>query len=388
MGVGSGGTDPDSPPSVVPAGGTLYMVWRCCVSLPMLGLVVVHCSTFALLWSAWKLVSLALPARLYHRGDDFLFEMYQRHIIFAFETAAGLKLYLYKDFEEVLKKKEKILWISNHQSAADWAVLEMLALKQGSLGGVRYILKDSLRNLPLYGWYFPQHNCVYVRRSKNPKDLTDIQRQLRCYHTHRMPLWLVIFPEGTRYNPERQSTIDKSQQFARDQGLEVLKNHLTPRCKATHASIEELRHYVDAIYDVTIGYEETFLPSTLNVRQNKIKFAHFLLGLYGKVHLKITRIDMKDAPEGEDNIRVWLHNSFLQKDRDIDQFYSADKAVTRTFGPNSFCPPRTIAASSLGVAFWCLATGGFLCSDVGFWLWTRGWIAVLMAGPVYAYLKK
>lgn len=39
---------------------------------------------------------------------------------------------------------------------ADWIIADMLAIRQGALGHVRYILKDGLKWLPLYGWYFSQ----------------------------------------------------------------------------------------------------------------------------------------------------------------------------------------------------------------------------------------
>ena len=63
---------------------------------------------------------------------------------------------LYGDGEEVVKKKENVIYISNHQSTVDWVVSEMLAVRQGSLGHVRFILKDGLRYLPMYGFYFRQ----------------------------------------------------------------------------------------------------------------------------------------------------------------------------------------------------------------------------------------
>jgi hypothetical protein len=39
---------------------------------------------------------------------------------------------------------------------ADWIVADMLAMRQGSIGHLRYILKDSLKYLPFFGPYFPQ----------------------------------------------------------------------------------------------------------------------------------------------------------------------------------------------------------------------------------------
>jgi len=40
--------------------------------------------------------------------------------------------------------------------AVDWIVVDMLAVRQGSLGHIRYILKDGLKYLPLFGSYFRQ----------------------------------------------------------------------------------------------------------------------------------------------------------------------------------------------------------------------------------------
>lgn len=40
--------------------------------------------------------------------------------------------------------------------AVDWIVADMLAIRQNALGHVRYVLKDGLKWLPLYGCYFSQ----------------------------------------------------------------------------------------------------------------------------------------------------------------------------------------------------------------------------------------
>jgi len=38
----------------------------------------------------------------------------------------------------------------------DWVIANMLAIRQGSLGHVRYILKNDLKWIPFYGFYFEQ----------------------------------------------------------------------------------------------------------------------------------------------------------------------------------------------------------------------------------------
>ena len=42
----------------------------------------------------------------------------------------------------------------------------MVAVRQGSLGQLRFVMKDGLQWLPLYGHYFYQHGCIYVRRGQ------------------------------------------------------------------------------------------------------------------------------------------------------------------------------------------------------------------------------
>ncbi|KTF95994.1 hypothetical protein cypCar_00048306, partial [Cyprinus carpio] len=75
-----------------------------------------------------------------------------------------MKIVIYGD---IPKKKENVVYLSNHQSTADWIIADMLAIRQKALGHVRYVLKDGLKWLPLYGWYFSQHGGVYVKRSAN-----------------------------------------------------------------------------------------------------------------------------------------------------------------------------------------------------------------------------
>lgn len=41
-----------------------------------------------------------------------------------------------------------------HLPKVDWIIADMLAIRQDALGHVRYVLKDGLKWLPLYGCYF------------------------------------------------------------------------------------------------------------------------------------------------------------------------------------------------------------------------------------------
>ncbi|KAL8172774.1 UNVERIFIED_CONTAM: 1-acyl-sn-glycerol-3-phosphate acyltransferase epsilon [Gekko kuhli] len=68
-------------------------------------------------------------------------------------------------YGDLPKTKENVVYISNHQCTVDWIIADMLAIRQNALGHVRYVLKDGLKWLPLYGWYFYQHGGIYVKRS-------------------------------------------------------------------------------------------------------------------------------------------------------------------------------------------------------------------------------
>lgn len=43
---------------------------------------------------------------------------------------------------------------------------------------------------------------------------------------HCLQIWLVIFPEGTRYNVNNKKVIEESQNFAAEQGKAFIKNYL------------------------------------------------------------------------------------------------------------------------------------------------------------------
>ena len=42
----------------------------------------------------------------------------------------------------------------------------MVAIRGNSLGHLRYVMKNTLQMMPLYGHYFYAHGCIYVKRGK------------------------------------------------------------------------------------------------------------------------------------------------------------------------------------------------------------------------------
>ncbi|CAF3575005.1 unnamed protein product [Rotaria sp. Silwood1] len=236
-----------------------------------------------------------------------------------------IDIYFHGDYQEIIKKKENILFISNHQSSVDWIIANMLAIRQGSLGHIRYILKNELKWIPLYGFYFQQHGCIYVRRN-DKGDLERVEKGIRQIKSNGLPVWLVIFPEGTRFNPvKNQDIIERSRQFAKQKGVPPFDHVLYPRTGATVAAINVLKDKFDAVYDVTIMYSQTY-DKNRQIRTGAASMAEFLQGQTKELHIHVKRIPIDSIPsETNEQISNWLYQRFIIKDKLIKHFYDQNR---------------------------------------------------------------
>lgn len=108
------------------------------------------------------------------------------------------------------------------------------------------------------------------------------------------PFWLVIFPEGTRYNILKHHMIQKSQQYARDNGLHPLDHLLTPRTTGFEVAMQTLRDHVSSVYDITIVYEG--LHKVNNRTPPPSMFSYFD-GRCSAVHIHVKRTPMVNIPQ-------------------------------------------------------------------------------------------
>ncbi|KAK9000656.1 hypothetical protein V6N11_081145 [Hibiscus sabdariffa] len=192
--------------------------------------------------------------------------------------------------------RERVLFICNHRTEVDWMYLWDLALRKDCLGYIKYILKSSLMKLPVFGWAFHILEFIPVERNWEV-DEANMRQMLSKFKDPRDPLWLVLFPEGTDFNDQKCL---RSQKYAAENGLPVLKNLLLPKSKGFHACLEDLRSTLDAVYDVTIGYKHrcpSFLDNVFGVDPSE-------------VHIHIRRITLDDIPMSEREGAAWLmdHN--------------------------------------------------------------------------------
>ncbi|MPC08648.1 1-acyl-sn-glycerol-3-phosphate acyltransferase epsilon [Portunus trituberculatus] len=267
---------------------------------------------------------------------------------------------------------------SSHKTM-DWLVADMVALRGGSLGHLRYVMKDTLQLMPLYGHYFYAHGCIYVKRGNfNQRKMIASLDYLR---NPNIPTWLIIFPEGTRYYPGTPKVIQSSEQFARDHNLQVLKHHLVPKVKGTWLVTKHLHDKFDALYDVSVFYEGTVDQS--GVRGNAPQLIEFLLGKCKRVHIHIRRIPMTEVPQEEESLRVWLHGLYAEKDKLAENFFSKDATqratVQKTLGGRVSHLGLWSTLSSF--IFFTALSVPFLCTKMGHQLYLH----LLMYGTMGSY---
>ncbi|XP_017268514.1 1-acyl-sn-glycerol-3-phosphate acyltransferase epsilon [Kryptolebias marmoratus] len=330
---------------------------------------------YLLSWGVWRLLSVVLPARFYHKIDDRLYCIYQSMVLFFFENYTGVEIVIYGD---IPKNKENVIYLSNHQCTADWIIADMLAIRQSAIGHIRYVLKDGLKWLPLYGWYFSQHGGIFVRRSAkfNEKAMRKkLLGQTRC----GAPMYLVIFPEGTRYNPELKNVIADSQAFAAKEGLAVLKHTLTPRVKASHIAMEIMKDDLDAVYDVTVAYEGTLDSS--GRRRPAPSMAEFLCKECPRIHIHFDRVRVKDIPSESVYFRRWMHDRFETKDRMLTDFYESQDPEKRFRFPGEGRPsPLGLSKTLPSLIILGGLTLPLLLTESGRKLYVRTWVYGTLLG--------
>ncbi|XP_056696194.1 probable 1-acyl-sn-glycerol-3-phosphate acyltransferase 5 isoform X2 [Spinacia oleracea] len=181
-----------------------------------------------------------------------------------------------------------------------------LALRKGRLGYIKYILKNSLMKLPIFGWGF--HIFEFIPLERKWENDEPIMHQMLLTLTNRQdPLWLALFPEGTDFTEQKCRS---SQNFAAENGLPMLNNVLLPKTKGFYACLDTLRSSLDAVYDVTIAYKNS-CPDLMD-------------NVYGvdpsEVHIDIRRIPLKQIPVAEEEASAWLIDAFQRKDKLLTYF--------------------------------------------------------------------
>lgn len=355
------------------------------------------CPIYSAIWLVGRIFIKPFSETRFITFHNVLYASYQKYLVFFFEYFSGTQVIVYGDYKKVFERSEKIIYFSNHQCLLDWISMAMLAERQDSSKYTRFILKDSLKHIPFYGFHFRQHGYIYIKRGGGfQKDNFTQQIQQYCHSNY--PHWLVLYPEGHRYDPTKVQTIQKVNKYAIDHGLPTYTHLLTPRTKALNLCLLSLHpHSIDAVYDVTIAFSSTLPPTKPQPSKTTTKspdsmttseplqtpdssksppfptippsssippsdkssstdggeFPSFpnrlrspsYCDLYKgnlKIHMHISRIPASEIPADEEKLQKWLFHRYQLKDRLLSNFYSSDPSIRGRLGNDGVPSPLNL----------------------------------------------
>lgn len=230
----------------------------------------------------------------------------------------------------------------NHHTELDWLYCWKLASFADRLGNCRAFAKSMLKFVPVIGWSSYLSEDVYLARSWD-KDKDEVDRSLQQLETFPSPVWLFLFPEGTRLTADK---LKASQEFAAGRGLPVLEYHLTPRTRGFAYTLSQTgpRGRMTTLLDLTVVPISGSAPLTMD---------SLLSGRQTRARLFVRRFNIADLPHEEKEAGEWLVNMFKEKDLikkcalsgDLEPLNQVDGF---TLEPRTFpCPHWTLVLSLL-----------------------------------------
>ncbi|KAF1814547.1 acyltransferase-domain-containing protein, partial [Eremomyces bilateralis CBS 781.70] len=222
------------------------------------------------------------------------------------------------------KFPERLVMMSNHQLYTDWLYLWWIAYTNKMHGHIYIILKESLKNVPIIGWGMQFYNFIFLSR-KWADDKDRFKEQLMPLNKPEVPMWLVIFPEGTNLSA---MTRERSKQWASKNGIQDMKHQLLPRSTGLRFCVQNLRKSTEWLYDCTIAYEGvpegqygqdiyTLRGSLLEGRPPKS------VNMYWR-RFRITTIPVDDSTAFD----IWLRNRWREKDYLLEHFQKFNQFPT------------------------------------------------------------
>lgn len=250
-----------------------------------------------------SMILLPVSARLVRRINRACAAFWWSLCAFSLEHVRGIRMHFSGDDVPDL---ENALVMANHQSMADIPALFTLAVRKKRVGDMKWFVKDVIKYVPGVGWGMLFLDCVFVKRDWH-KDKSHIRAIFKKFHQNDIAVWLMTFPEGTRFREHKREV---AQQFARSKNLPVLDNVLFPRVKGVAASLEGLSMHIHAVYDVTIGYPVATTPT----------LADLFLGNCPDIHLHVRRFEIDQVPDNSAGRERWLIDIYKHKDALLANF--------------------------------------------------------------------
>lgn len=217
---------------------------------------------------------------------------------------------------------EAALVVCNHRSWADTIVLYSLARQVRMHGDVKFLAKRSLLVFPVYGfagWILDV--VIFIKRQSDSagRQMTKVFSSLTDPRRKQAPYWLINYLEGTRFTLQK---LKAAHDFAKKRDLKVLDQVLQPRTKGFISTVHALRGSAKAVYDVTIGYQES------EKREIRPSFQqmYFTPPITERIiHVHQRRIPLDQVPQDDEELKKWIYTLYEQKDELLRGFRERGK---------------------------------------------------------------
>ncbi|ORY37264.1 hypothetical protein BCR33DRAFT_701283 [Rhizoclosmatium globosum] len=253
--------------------------------------------------------------------------------------------------------KKKVV-LANHQAYPDWLYLWATAWVHNLHGDFRVMMIKVLSLIPIYG-------------TKLDKDRPILKKNLGIARKEDLPLWMLIFPEGTLNTP---GNIEKSKKFAEKMQIAEHPNHcILPKSTGLFYTIQDLQPTCTDVFDLTIGYSnvtpgdipfEVMNPIEVFFNGRYPKTVHIHCRQYSVPEIPGFEPDMINQPE-EDRKKpfdTWLRTIWLEKDTYLARFYETKKMTSNEEKDGKLVP--LIPRSEDFLYLFMVLLGGYLILPV------------------------
>ncbi len=247
-----------------------------------------------------SLVLLPVSRPLFHRVNMVIATAVWSWWRVIVEKIHGTRLVVMGD---ALPPGESAVVFANHQSMADIVVLLNMALPMGRVTDMRWMVKASMRFVPFLGWAMLSLDFLFVKRDWS-KDRARILGTFERLRGKAEPVWLVLFPEGTRKTPEKHAA---SMRQAAKLGYPATKRVMLPRPKGFAAALQGLSGKVQAVYGITVVYPGEAAPTLVQL----------FSGAVPEIRLIVKRYPIAELPTDAAEVARWLTAEFQEMNAEL-----------------------------------------------------------------------
>jgi 1-acyl-sn-glycerol-3-phosphate acyltransferase len=222
------------------------------------------------------------------------------------------------DLPENIDPKSRYLLICNHQSWVDIVVLQSSLNRRAPF--MRFMLKQRLVYVPVLGVAWWALDMPFLRRFtreqllKRPelkgKDLENAARA--CEKLKHIPVSFTVFPEGSRFTPEKKASQKSPYQHL-----------LLPRTGGLGQVLFSFEDRMQSAIDVTIYYPDG-MPTFWQLVSGQMRKVT-LVATIKPIDEGLRGVNFRENKQAGDELKNWLNEIWTEKDQFLIAARSKDK---------------------------------------------------------------